>query len=139
MKQQQSLFGPQYWSKYLQTVEQEKAKMLTFSDYQAQTVATIVYPFERHSQEAINYCILGLGGEVGEILEKWKKILRDVGGSVTLEKKEELGKELGDVMWYLASLARELNLDLSEIASKNLEKLQSRKDRGVLHGSGDNR
>ena len=50
-----------------------------------------------------------------------------------------MAKELGDVLWYVAQLATELDLDLDEIAARNLEKLLSRQRRGVLSGSGDDR
>ena len=53
--------------------------------------------------------------------------------------KKELLKELGDVLWYISQLSAELGLSLEEIASLNLEKLNSRKERGALRGSGDNR
>jgi NTP pyrophosphatase (non-canonical NTP hydrolase) len=50
-----------------------------------------------------------------------------------------MSKELGDVLWYVAQLATELDLDLDEIAQENLDKLRSRQRRGVLSGSGDER
>jgi len=50
-----------------------------------------------------------------------------------------MGKELGDVLWYVAQLASELGLDLDRVAEANLEKLLSRQRRGVLSGSGDDR
>ena len=58
---------------------------------------------------------------------------------VTKERLEELKKELGDVLWYVAQLATELGLSLRDIAGANIEKLRSRMDRGKLGGSGDNR
>ena len=58
---------------------------------------------------------------------------------ISEKKKEELMKEMGDVFWYLAALATELNLNLNEIAEKNISKLNSRKERDILHGEGDNR
>lgn len=85
------------------------------------------------------YPTLGLAGEAGEVAEKLKKIIRDDLGTVTEEKKAELKKELGDVLWYVAAIAKEFGLTLDEIAEANIEKLFSRKERGVLKGSGDNR
>ncbi len=78
-------------------------------------------------------------GEAGEVAEKIKKLFRDHGGKLTKDYKLEIAKELGDVMWYIAQLSTELNLKLSDIAKMNLEKLMSRKVRGKIHGSGDNR
>jgi len=83
--------------------------------------------------------ILGFVGESGEIAEKFKKILRDNKGKLTPENKAELIKELGDVLWYINALAHSLDSDLEDVAKKNLEKITSRKARGVTRGSGDNR
>ena len=52
---------------------------------------------------------------------------------------EWLVRELGDVLWYVANIASEINRNLSEIAEVNLQKLEDRKNRGKLQGSGDNR
>jgi NTP pyrophosphatase (non-canonical NTP hydrolase) len=87
----------------------------------------------------LSYPALGLAGEAGEVAEHVKKSIRDDGGVVTPERREALGKELGDVLWYLAQLATELELDLDEVADANLQKLRSRQLRGVLSGSGDDR
>ena len=83
--------------------------------------------------------VLGLTGEAGETADKVKKIIRDKEGKFSEEDKREIVKELGDVMWYLAGIARYLDVDLSEVAEGNIEKLASRKQRGVISGSGDNR
>lgn len=80
------------------------------------------------------YYALGLGGEVGEVLEKVKKCHRD--GVLDVRQLE---LELGDVMWYLSRLANFHGLTLRGIIAANIEKLSSRRDRGVLHGNGDNR
>lgn len=89
--------------------------------------------------EAYVYPVLGLVGEAGEIANKIKKIFRDSSGKMTSETETELKKEIGDTLWYLAELCTQLNLSLEEIAALNLERLKSRKERGVLQGSGDNR
>ena len=109
---------------------------MTFEEYQKLSRKTAIYPNQGNN---LVYTALGLVGESGEVAEKVKKILRDDGGIVNQEKKEEIKKELGDILWYLSQTASELNLSLDEIASHNLEKLFSRKDRGKLSGSGDNR
>ena len=83
--------------------------------------------------------ILGLAGEAGEAADKVKKILRDKGGYASEEDKTELVKELGDVLWYIANVARYLDVDLSDIAKGNIDKLESRRKRNKLHGEGDNR
>lgn len=85
------------------------------------------------------YPTLGLASEAGEVAGKVKKIMRDDGMNVSEEKREQIKDELGDVLWYVAQVATEFNLDLEEIAKNNLDKLLSRMERGVLGGSGDNR
>jgi NTP pyrophosphatase (non-canonical NTP hydrolase) len=109
---------------------------MTFNEYQAKVKLTAHYPV---IAEPYVYPALGLAGETGEVLEKIKKIFRDEQGKITPEKKQELIKELGDVLWYLATLARELEIPFEDIAQNNVTKLFSRLERGVLHGDGDNR
>ena len=109
---------------------------MDFKDYQAEARKTAIYPSDSH----VVYPTLGLAGEAGEVCEKIKKQIRDRDGILEDEKfLAEVEKELGDVLWYVANLASDLKLDLREIARKNLDKLFSRKKRGKLHGSGDNR
>ena len=108
---------------------------MELSDYQRVSRRTAGYPREAW----LAYPALGLAGEAGEVAEHAKKAIRDDGATVTDERREAIAKELGDVLWYVAQLATELDLDLEEIATGNLEKLRSRQRRGVLHGSGDER
>lgn len=83
--------------------------------------------------------VLGLAGESGEVLEKFKKILRDKSGIITEDDKKEIVKELGDILWYVNAVSHLLGYELEDVAQANIEKLASRRDRGMLHGSGDNR
>ena len=83
--------------------------------------------------------ILGLPGEAGETADKFKKIIRDKNGVISEAEREEIVKELGDVMWYVSTIAAYLNVPLSEVANKNIMKLESRLTRNKIHGSGDNR
>jgi NTP pyrophosphatase (non-canonical NTP hydrolase) len=106
------------------------------SDYQQRSRATAVYP---DAGDNLTYPALGLCGEAGECAEKVKKAIRDDGGVLSDERRAALAAELGDVLWYVAQLATEARLDLDEIAEDNLAKLLSRRDRGVLQGSGDAR
>ena len=94
---------------------------------------------ENLGQAAVMAKLLGLAGESGEVLDKFKKVLRDKEGRLSEEDREEIVKELGDVTWYVASIARYLGVPFSEVAEGNVEKLTSRLKRGVLHGEGDNR
>lgn len=106
---------------------------MQLNTYQKEAVSLAFYP------EKIIYPALGLCGESGEVAEKIKKVLRDDGGAFTPEKRREIAKEIGDVLWYCSALANDLGYTLEDIAVMNLEKLFSRKDRGTLNGSGDNR
>jgi NTP pyrophosphatase (non-canonical NTP hydrolase) len=122
---------------------------MEFNEYQEKALTTAIYLekfkliFENLPETVIKY--LGLSytsnglGEVGEIQGKIKKILRDQGGNVTEENKEDLKKELGDVLWYVAAMCSELGLSMDDVAKTNIDKLFSRKERNVLTGSGDNR
>jgi len=109
---------------------------MDFEEYKKKAWETAIYPDKGKN---ICYPALGLGGESGEVLEKIKKIIRDNNGEIDETRKEELKKEMGDVLWYLSALTNELNLNFNEVAEENLSKLDSRKKRNQLHGSGDNR
>ena len=108
---------------------------MEFSEYQRFSRRTAEYPREAW----LSYPALGLAGEAGEVAEHAKKAIRDDVGMVTEERRAAMSKELGDVLWYVAQLASELDLELDQIALENLEKLFSRQRRGVLSGSGDER
>ena len=106
---------------------------MDFLEYQQYTKTTAQYPGNLNGR--FYYPALGLAGEVGELLNKIKKIARDDAPI----NKDDLKGELGDVLWYVSQLSNELGIDLNDVASYNLEKLKSRKNRGVISGSGDNR
>jgi hypothetical protein len=89
--------------------------------------------------DKIIYPTLGLCGEAGEVSDKVKKVIRDNDGIFTEELKEQIMIEMSDCLWYCAALARDLGYTLEEAAKKNLNKLNSRLERGVISGSGDNR
>lgn len=108
---------------------------MDLSEYQRESRRTAEYPREAW----LAYPALGLAGEAGEVAEHAKKAIRDDGGKVDGERRAAMSKELGDVLWYVAQLASELDLSLDDIAKQNLEKLFSRQARGVLSGSGDDR
>jgi NTP pyrophosphatase (non-canonical NTP hydrolase) len=109
---------------------------MTFEEYQKLSRETAIYP---NIGKNFVYPTLGLTGEAGEVSEKVKKILRDNNGVADEERKKELTKELGDVLWYLSQIASELGLSLEEVASLNIEKLHSRHERNKIQGNGDNR
>ena len=101
--------------------------------YQAEARSTAAYP--QAGQNPI-YPTLGLTGEAGEVADKVKKVLRDNAGVFDDVTRESIKLELGDVLWYVAQLARELGYDLEEVAQANLYKLSSRAARGRIGGSG---
>lgn len=108
---------------------------MELTDYQISALETAVYP----EQYNILYPALGMTGEAGEVADKVKKVIRDNKSQFTEEKKREIAKEIGDVLWYCAVLAHDIGFTLDEVARMNIEKLKSRQERGVLSGSGDNR
>ncbi len=109
---------------------------MNFDEYQEKSKKTAKYP---NAGKNWVYPMLGLCGETGEVAEKMKKVLRDCGGKIDEMKKEEIKKELGDVLWYISQIATELELSLDDIAVNNIKKLCIRMKRGKLKGNGDNR
>jgi len=109
---------------------------MDLNTYQSAALQTAVYPDQGAN---FAYPALGLVGEAGEVADKLKKVIRDNGGVLTDPVREAVAKEIGDVLWYVSVLAYEMDYDLNEIAQMNIDKLNSRKERGVLSGSGDNR
>ena len=115
------------WEYYSETYSK---KEMGLNAYQKAAAKTAIYKPE-HS---ILYPALGLAGEAGEVANKVKKMLRD--GNFD---RQAIAAEVGDVLWYIAALSRDLNLEMHDLAMKNLEKLYRRKARGTLQGSGDKR
>lgn len=109
---------------------------MNFEEYQKESRKTALYPNKNNN---FIYPVLGLCGESGEIAEKIKKVIRDEGGIISELKKEEIKKELGDVLWYISQIATELGFSLDSVAKLNIEKLRSRLERNKISGSGDNR
>jgi NTP pyrophosphatase (non-canonical NTP hydrolase) len=114
---------------------QENRNIVFFLEYQAAAKATAIYP-DRGSNPF--YPALGLAGEAGEVANKIKKLMRDP----DLDEnaiRDAIADELGDVLWYLSALCEEFGLALSDVASRNVEKLSKRAAAGTLRGSGDKR
>lgn len=108
---------------------------MTLEEYQKFTKTTGVYPKTPQSQ-ALSYVGLGLVNEAGEVAGVIKKILRNDYETIPLEK---IIAELGDVAWYLSEMCNVLNISLVDVLKQNKTKLEDRKERGVIKGSGDNR
>lgn len=111
--------------------------MDSFTTYQQGTTSTAIYP-QAGTGSVLALAYVGLGlGEAGEVQGKLKKIIRDNDGVVTPSARDAILDELGDVLWYVARTAAELDCDLADVAQRNLDKLTSRAQRGTLQGSGD--
>ena len=121
------------------TANEFQIKAHEFSDFPS----PIIYEdFHEHTQTNVldyTYPALGLAEEAGEVAGKYAKAVRDCNGVVDGERREAIKKELGDVLWFVAELSTQLNLTLEEVMAANIEKLTSRRNRGVIHGNGDNR
>ena len=116
--------------------------MLTMEEYANEAMNYAIYP------DALIYPMLGLQEEVGELSGKLKRYFRDNEYDVSMddpmvemsaELRFDMARECGDVLWYLTAIASDLGYSLDEIASLNLEKLEDRKRRGRIKGSGDYR
>ena len=123
----------------------------TFDTYQFISQKSAIYPGQG-TFLGLLYVNAKLNGEAGEFSENVGKALRDDNvlsfdgeneafffGEINRGRREALILELGDVLWYCAAAAKELNISLEDIAIRNLEKLQSRSERNKLQGSGDDR
>ncbi|MEJ0072894.1 MAG: nucleoside triphosphate pyrophosphohydrolase family protein [Candidatus Saccharibacteria bacterium] len=109
---------------------------MTFNEYQIAALRTAASK-DKHNE--LFHLLLGLVGEAGEIAEKFKKLVRDENSDISKVDVDDLKKELGDVLWYVAVLADHFDIPLAEVAELNIAKLASRQSRGVIKGSGDNR
>lgn len=110
------------------------------SDYSTQAISTLLGEHGMTDMSpALISQVFGLVGESGEMAEKFKKLIRDKDGKISSEDKAEILKELGDILWYVNSVAHLLGSSLEEVADGNLKKVLSRQKRGVTTGSGDNR
>ena len=108
---------------------------MNFEDYQTQASKTAIY----NDADVIVYPVLGLLSEAGEVAGKVKKVLRDNNGQFLPDHREAIADEVGDCLWYIASICTDLGFGMETIAQRNLNKLNSRMARGVIQGSGDTR
>ncbi len=113
---------------------------MTFDDYQ-KIALTTAHTDPAYVDTLMDKTIwaMGIAGEAGEVIEKWKKLVAYQEGKITPAAKAELQKELGDVVWYIAVFADSLGISLEDVMQTNVTKLASRKERGVIKGAGDNR
>ncbi len=109
---------------------------MNFKQYQEVSRKTAKYP---DLGKNYIYPTLGLSGESGEVCEKIKKLIRDRDGCYDDEWKEDIKKELGDCIWYIAQLCTEFGICMDDVAETNIKKLLDRMARNVIKGDGDNR
>jgi NTP pyrophosphatase (non-canonical NTP hydrolase) len=107
---------------------------MDLTEYQEFAKRTAIYPEDLK----VIYPAIGMANECGEALGKIKKTIRDKNRNFNINK-DEIVSELGDVLWYMSAIATDLNVDLSEIAEKNVEKILRRQEAGTIRGDGDNR
>ena len=117
---------------------------MTLNEYQERAMTTCMPESKNFS-----YMFMNLVGEVGEIASKVSKHIRKgecniynnnlYMGSLDDEQIHALQMECGDVMWQISGLCSVMGWKLEDIGQQNLDKLQSRKERGVIASNGDNR
>ena len=113
---------------------------MQLDEYSQKALATLTNQYHYGQIDAqLMGQVLGLSGEAGEVQEKFKKLLRDKRGELTPSDVAAIIKELGDVLWYVTSIAHLLGSSLEEVAQVNNAKLASRHQRQALGGSGDER
>lgn len=125
---------------------------MEFNEYQEKASSLAIYPLTTvvENGKAVGasyiYPVMGLCGEAGELANKVKKLIRDKKGKIRDENgellseiKEEITGEIGGILWYIQQVCTEFDLELNDVAQYNIKQLDSRKERGVLQGSGDNR
>lgn len=108
---------------------------MTLNDYQKQALTTVI----NHDKHVFFDRMFGLVGEAGELADKVKKWIRDEAADMDKLDRKSMAAELGDVLWYVATIAESLGYSLDEIGQMNLTKLKDRQTRNVLSGSGDHR
>lgn len=119
---------------------------MTATEYEQQAHRTIA----GHAAENITYLSFGLIAEAGEVADKIAKAVRR--GDIVINNNEivsflgdafrltgDITDELGDVLWFVAMMARRLGFSLEEVMRRNLDKLADRQARGVIIGDGDKR
>ncbi len=114
--------------------------MERFHEYQDFVGSTVAF---RDPKYVLDYFALKLNGEAGEVAEKIGKLWRNKGitegDKISPEDRLAIIKELGDSLWYITAIAKEINSSLGEVASCNVAKLMDRQERGVICSEGDNR
>jgi NTP pyrophosphatase (non-canonical NTP hydrolase) len=101
---------------------------LTLNEYQLHSRETALYSRSLQTIDGLTYSVLALCGEAGELANKLKKAHR----SNTTPDRIILADELGDVLWYVASVAHELHMTLEDVAAMNIAKLKERRQQRAI-------
>lgn len=109
--------------------------MTLSEDYDDLVRVSKIYPKNR----VIEYPVLGICGETGEVAEKVKKVIRDNHNKYDAATKAAILKELGDVLWYLVAAAQDLGYSFDDVIANNMAKVTNRIETKTQHGEGDNR
>lgn len=110
---------------------------MDINEYQKKALTTAIFNSDPLMDKTI--WAMGISGEAGELLDKWKKIVAYRDGEYNEDDLKSLKREMGDVVWYIALFAHSLGISMDEVLKLNIEKLSDRKLRGVTKGEGDNR
>ena len=105
---------------------------MDLNEYQEQAMTT------RLPSAGLEYAWFGLAGEVGELYSIMAKLYRD-GTTDEAATVEKIKKELGDVLWFVAAIAKDYGFNLNDVAQLNLDKLKKRMEENKIKGSGDDR
>lgn len=111
---------------------------MTFDEYQKKAITTAHIAYDDQLMQN-SVWVMGVAGEAGEVVEKWKKAVAYRKGKFSDDEFADFKKELADVIWYIAVLADSLGLSLNQLMEQNIAKLADRQKRDVIKGSGDNR
>ena len=112
-----------FWQLSLLLWIEGKISKMDFAQYQQLSGSYTETP---GTDDVFMYSVLGLNGEAGEVAEVVKKMIRDKGKKLSEEDKQDLLKELGDILWYLSKVASKLEFSLEDVANANLLKLKER-------------
>jgi NTP pyrophosphatase (non-canonical NTP hydrolase) len=114
---------------------ERKYKGMKFSEYEEAAIATAIYP----RTHKLLYPALGMASEAGKVVNKVMKLINNGVAKTPDTWRYDIAADIGEMLWYCASLANDLNIPLAQIAAQNKEKLAERKERGTLGGAGDTR
>lgn len=112
---------------------------MKITEYQKKARKYAMYPYKTEMSIGVIYNGLKLSGEIGELNDKLGKCISDKMGRIDPDILREIEKEMGDILWHYCAMASDLGLSLENICRVNIDKLESRRLRNKMSGSGDNR